>query len=120
MTLSESSRDESTRDESTRDESSRDESSRGTPFKDNGPLTSFPLPNSSWDHDMYTAAQETNREERKRHGVRGDSLPPADSKIVSEQAKALLDRKELWRPSWKDHGPAVEVETSVNVNAVDR
>ena len=47
-------------------------------------------------------------------------IPKKDGKAIAEQAKALLQGKEVWRPSWKDYGTAREVEVGVDVNAVRR
>ena len=46
-------------------------------------------------------------------------MPRADGKSVREQARALLEGRERWRPMWVDYGRPMEVEVGVGEEEVD-
>lgn len=73
-----------------------------------------------WDKEAWDAAQKAQEAENERFGPEAGKLPPGDRQTMAEQAKALLEGKMLWRPSWRDYGRAVEVETDMDVNAERR
>ncbi|MCJ1416098.1 hypothetical protein MMC32_002433 [Xylographa parallela] len=70
-----------------------------------------------WDKKAWDAAQEAQEVENDKFGPDAAKLPPADRKTMAEQAKALLEGKLIWRPSWRDYGRSREVETSININS---
>ena len=69
-----------------------------------------------WDKKVWDAAQEAQKEENERFGPQAGTLPKGDQKSMAEQAKAILEGKMKWRPSWIDYGRAREVETNININ----
>ena len=69
-----------------------------------------------WDKDIWDAAQEAQKKENERFGPEAGTLPKGDRKSMAEQAKAILEGKMRWRPSWIDYGRPLEVETNVNIN----
>ncbi|MCJ1399715.1 hypothetical protein MMC11_002917 [Xylographa trunciseda] len=70
-----------------------------------------------WDKKVWDAAQAGQETENERLGPGAAQLPPTDRKTMAEQAKALLEGKLIWRPSWRDYGRPREVETATNINA---
>lgn len=74
----------------------------------------------SWDKEIYDKAKKGQREEQDLIGPDAPLIPKKDGETIAEQAKALLQGKEVWRPSWKDYGMVREVEVGVDVNAVKR
>lgn len=69
-----------------------------------------------WDKKAWDAAQEAQKAENEKFGPDAPTLPKGDRKSLAEQAKALLEGKIVWRPSWRDYGRAREVEVDVDVN----
>jgi len=74
------------------------------------------LSNCRWDKKAWDAAQEAQKAENETFGPDAPTLPKGDRKTLAEQAKALLEGKMIWRPSWRDYGRAREVEVGVDVN----
>jgi len=80
---------------------------------------------SPWDKQTYEAAQKDR--ESLQDTLRPDyaQQPTKERASIAEQAQALLQGKEKWRPSssftslrtsvWEDVGEPVEVETHVSV-----
>ena len=59
----------------------------------------------AWDRDMYKAgndAQEQATDQKWQRDSKYGMLPRGDADKVREQAKALLEAKEEWRPTWVD------------------
>lgn len=69
-----------------------------------------------WDKEAWDAAQEAQEAESEKFGPHAPTLPKGDRKSMAEQAKALLEGKIVWRPSWRDYGRAREVEVDVDVS----
>ena len=67
-----------------------------------------------WDKDVYDKAAEANDEERQRVGPDSAQIPRSDGKEIREQAQALLEGREKWRPMWVDYGPPREVELELD------
>ena len=67
-----------------------------------------------WDKDVYDKAAEANDEERQRVGPDSAQIPKSDGKEIREQAQALLEGREKWRPMWVDYGPPREVELELD------
>ena len=65
---------------------------------------------------MYDKAQATNEAEAAKYGPEAYTLGKQDGGTIAEQAQALLQGKEKWRPTWMDYGPSREVETDVDIN----
>ncbi|MCJ1472422.1 hypothetical protein MMC13_001070 [Lambiella insularis] len=70
----------------------------------------------AWDKTAWDAAQKTQEAENEKFGPKKGQLPRGDRQTMAEQAKALLEGKMIWRPSWRDYGRAVEVERDVDVD----
>lgn len=69
-----------------------------------------------WDKKAWDAAQEAQEADNEKFGPDAGTLPKGDRKSMAEQAKALLEGKIVWRPSWRDYGRAREVELDVDVS----
>ena len=57
-----------------------------------------------WDKRQFDLAEKAREEEQRRHGPQGDMIPRADRKSIAEQARALLEERERWRPTWMEYG----------------
>ena len=57
---------------------------------------------------------EANEAERERYGPGAAEIPAGDGTSLAEQAKALLEGQERWRPTWVDYGAPVEVEQELD------
>ncbi|KAL9117492.1 MAG: hypothetical protein Q9187_005969 [Circinaria calcarea] len=64
----------------------------------------------AWDKEIYDKAKKAQEEQMELMSPKGPRIPKKDGMTIAEQAKALLQGKEVWRPSWKDYGVAREVE----------
>ncbi|MCJ1480612.1 hypothetical protein MMC06_000767 [Schaereria dolodes] len=63
---------------------------------------------------MYDKAEEAQDAEREKYGPEADMIARTDGATLAEQAQAMREGRERWRPSWVDYGPAREVEMGVN------
>lgn len=73
-----------------------------------------------WDKETYDKAKKAQEEQQELMGPDAPKIAKKDGKTIAEQAKALLQGKEVWRPSWKDYGVAREFEVGTDVNAIRR
>ena len=73
----------------------------------------------AWDKKTYDEAMKQQEREQEMMGPNAKMLPKADRRSIAEQAKALLEGREVWRPSWRDYGVVAgkEVEIGMDVNA---
>jgi large subunit ribosomal protein L23 len=69
-----------------------------------------------WDKSSWDAAQERQAELDEAIGPNAGRMPKADRKSIAEQAKALLEGKDKWRPSWMEYGLVREVEVEEDVH----
>ncbi|MCJ1318904.1 hypothetical protein MMC15_004236 [Xylographa vitiligo] len=69
-----------------------------------------------WDKKAWDSAEAAQEAENEKFGADAAKLPPADRKTMAEQAKALLEGKLIWRPSWRDYGRPREVDTAIDIN----
>ena len=58
----------------------------------------------AWDKETFDEAAETQERLNEKFGRRGKLLPKEDRSTIAEQARALLEGREVWKPSWKDYG----------------
>jgi large subunit ribosomal protein L23 len=79
----------------------------------------------SWDKKTRDAAQKDNEkyEEENRPDFR--EKPSRERASIAEQAKALLEGREGWKPppkanEWEEDGEEVEVETDVTLPKLER
>ncbi|MCJ1358521.1 MAG: hypothetical protein MMC33_008521 [Icmadophila ericetorum] len=75
---------------------------RGGPFVWPAELKDAEL--EPFDKDMFDKASEAREKEQDMRGPNGGKLPPPDRRSIAEQARALLEGREQWRPSWMDFG----------------
>ena len=72
----------------------------------------------AWDKTTYDEAAKEQKRLNEEFGPKGKLMPKADRKSIAEQAKALLEGREVWRPSWRDYGAVTgrEVEVDMDIN----
>lgn len=73
-----------------------------------------------WDKETYDAAQKDQEEFQASLRPDAKKKPSRDRASIAEQAKALLEGKDKWRPMveqhvWEDVGEAIEVEKDVTL-----
>lgn len=54
----------------------------------------------SWGKEAYDKAQETQEAARKESGEDGETREKPDRKELAEQAKALMEGREKWKPGY--------------------
>ena len=73
----------------------------------------------AWDKKTYDEAAREQRRMNEQNGPDRMLLPKADRRSIAEQARALLEGREVWRPSWRDYGAVTGKEVEVDMD-VDR
>jgi large subunit ribosomal protein L23 len=69
----------------------------------NRPLTH----SNSWEHEGWEKAELWQKEQQDKENPKRNAGEEPDHKLraaYKEQAKALLEKKETWRPTWKAVG----------------
>jgi len=71
-----------------------------------------------WDKSTFDAAQKHNQETQASYRPDAVEKPSRERRSIAEQAQALLQGQDKWRPTatlWEDVGEAREVETDVTL-----
>ena len=59
-----------------------------------------------WEKETHDAAKEEQKREQAWLMPDAAAKPTPDRRSIADQAKALLEGKEKWRPTWVDYGAA--------------
>ncbi|KAI9872188.1 MAG: hypothetical protein M1830_001927, partial [Pleopsidium flavum] len=62
---------------------------------------------SPWEKDTYDAANKAQEREQASYQPDAVQKPTTERRSIAEQAQALLEGKEKWRPTWEDYGLAL-------------
>jgi large subunit ribosomal protein L23 len=78
-----------------------------------------------WDKDTFDAAQKDRKQQEEMFQRDFREKPTRERASIAEQAKALVEGKQSWRPTpkdseWEDDGEEVEVEKDVQLPKVGR
>ncbi len=60
-----------------------------------------------WEKETYDAAQAEQTKERDKLHPDAGLMPSVEGKSIAEQARALLEGRAKWKPTWVDYGGAL-------------
>ncbi|KAL3426881.1 54S ribosomal protein L23, mitochondrial protein 1 [Phlyctema vagabunda] len=78
-----------------------------------------------WDKEVFDAAQKDRDQMERQFNPQSRQDPSPERASIAEQAKALLEGREKWKPNvqedeWVDDGEPVEVDADVDVNKISK